>query len=233
MPFASAETLGEPFDENLDPLDEGFDEQAEFLPLLPMIGAGGQAIGNVISGVGRNIGNLFSYRPNAPVRPGALPTPQGVQGATVTTPQGQAQIRLPSPVVTREELQQFREAVQTNHNQLAGRVNTIQNGIGTLASRAGVVAKDVDAIRVQASRNFTTLSRMARDTAAKLEKQRKETDDRINMVMMMSLLTGQGGGDDDDLLMLLPMMMMGSSSGSGDSMMPMMMALALMNRGND
>ena len=113
----------EPYDrESFD--DEPGDSEAEFLGTL--LGGPAAAIGNVIGGL---------FRPPTPPRPPlprvSVPAPgPGVSSATLNTPQGSATLRLPEPVVTRQE---FDAGIRRNISNFAlANENDLTDGLTRL-----------------------------------------------------------------------------------------------------
>lgn len=229
------ETYDEGFvDERDSGYDEAIDDEAEFLPFLPgipgLIGAGGQTVGSAISNIGRSISGLFNYRPNAPIRPARPSAPTGVSTATLATPQGQATLRLPSPLVTRDEFQRVIGPMQASIERVAQRANTLDQDVGKLSRRVGTVLadtrKEVEQAKLHTARE---IGRMRKDTVARIEKLRRAQNERLNMIMMMTLMLGDGSGSSgDDMLMFLPLMMMSGDQGGGSDNNTMMMLAMVM-----
>lgn len=231
------ETYDEGFvDEGESGYDEAYDDEAEFLPFLPsipsLIGAGGKTVGGAISNIGRGINNLFNYRPNAPIRPTRPNAPTGVSSATLATPQGQATLRLPSPLVTRDEFQRAIGPMQASIERVAQRANTLDQDVGKLSKRVGTVLadtrKEVEQAKLHTARE---IGRLRKDTVVRIEKLKRAQNDRLNMIMMMTMMMGDGSGSSgDDMLMFLPMMMMSGDQGGGggDNNTMMMLAMVMM-----
>ncbi|MEW6590780.1 MAG: hypothetical protein AB1418_07065, partial [Pseudomonadota bacterium] len=173
------ETYDEGFvDEGESGYDEAYDDEAEFLPFLPsipsLIGAGGKTVGSAIANIGQGISGLFNYRPNAPIRPTRPSAPTGVSTATLATPQGQATLRLPSPLVTRDEFQRAIGPMQASIERVAQRANTLDQDVGKLSKRVGTVLadtrKEVEQAKLHTARE---IGRLRKDTVVRIEKLRR------------------------------------------------------------
>lgn len=230
------ETYDEGFvDERESGYDEALDDEAEFLPFLPsipsLIGVGGQTVGGALSNIGRGISGLFNYRPNTPIRPTRPGVPTGVSTATLATPQGQATLRLPSPLVTRDEFQRAIGPMQASIERVAQRTNTLDQDVGKLSRRVGTVLadtrKEVEQAKLHTARE---IGRLRKDTTVRIEKLKRAQNERLNMVMMMTLMmSDNSGSSSDDMLIFLPLMMMSGDQGnSSDNNAMMMLAMVMM-----
>lgn len=219
---------------------EAWDDESEFLGTL--LGGPAQMIGNAIGG-------LFGSRPTPkpPLPQLTAPPPgRGVATATLNTPAGNATLRLPEPVVTRQEFEAGIRKLQEGVNRDAARVNTLSKDLDTLRTRVSAVVvdtqKDIVKLRTDATKNRVALRRQF----AKLKADQGQQQ-MMSMVMTMMMQKSakeqllahyhDGTGEDEqgqlaadaakgnNMMMLLPMMMMGDS-GSSDSMMPIAMMMA-------
>lgn len=225
-------------DEGYD--DESVDDESEFLgPLGTLLGGPAAAIGNLVGGL---------FGPSTPPRP---PLPQvsisapgpGVSSATLQTPQGSATLRLPEPVVTRQEFEQAVQRVQEGINRDSARINTVSREVSELRTRVGAVVADTQR---DIGKLRTTVARSRRAQRAAIARLRSDQSQQQMMSLVMTMMmqrqarqaledhTHQGStapavlndGGDNSAMMLLPLMMMPSSG--GDSSMTMMLPLMLM-----
>jgi hypothetical protein len=172
------------------------------------------------------------FRPTR-ISPLAPPVP-GVQSATLTTPRGSANLRLPEPVVTERV---FREAIQKLETTLRGVTSDL----------ASLNASTTRAHRTLALRQ-QKLAKATRDGLARIKKQ-QATQAMMSLLVTMMIqkdqqqkLTGHThksdgsaevtGANNSTMLMMLPLMMMpnalGGQNGGGDNnMMMFFMVLAL------
>jgi tetrahydromethanopterin S-methyltransferase subunit G len=197
-------------------------------------------------------------RPNAPTV--SLTPSTGVNNATVATPRGQAQIQLPTSLVSKDDFNNAVGRLQSTINADSARINTLQKDLQGLGSRVGAVVSETQQAaakqRAEAQRDLRRLRRDARATMRKLraDQQQQQTMSLVMSMMMQQQVSGRfdehthtlgtgttaqttstptGGGDDDSMMMMLPMMMMQPSGGSGgtdNSMMFMMMAMMMGRR---
>lgn len=228
------EALGESWD------DESWDDESEFLGSL--LGGPASVIGNAIGGL------LGRPAPKPPLPSISVSTPgRGVSTATLNTPAGNATLRLPEPVVTRQEFEASIRKLQDGINRDAARVNTLSKDLDTLRTRVGAVVtdtqKDIAKLRSDAAKERIAVRRQV----AKL---RADQGQQQMLSMMMSMMsaksareefsthkhsaTGEtpvGGATDssNDMLMMLPLLMMGggSSGSSSDMMLPLVMMIAM------
>ena len=244
--FQSQDETAESFDESLD--DESFDTDAEF---LPFIGRGIQQAGNAL-------GSLLG---GAPVRRAPLPRIQiqpsagGVGTATLNTPRGNAVLRLPEKVVSKDEFKQVTDRLQEAINRNTARLNTTQDDLGKLRQQIGSVVADT---RRELGNALTKVRREQRAAIAKL---RKDQSSQNMTNLMMSMMTQQqisrridehkhsvtigkindpsqtetatteqpakSGSDNSAMMMMLPLLMGSSQDGnSGDN--NMMLPLMMM-----
>jgi hypothetical protein len=186
-----AETLYESDDEAIEAWesdDESVLQQGEFLQaLLPALAG---AIPSVISGIGGLFGGGGGgSAPRPPLPQVRLPQPgSGVQSAQLTTPAGQATIRLPAEVPTKDDLRQMREALQAAINAENSRINAIQKDLQTLTQRIAVVVADQSR---DMGRIRTTLARQRREQAAALARLKREIRDNQMMGMMFPIIFQQ------------------------------------------
>jgi hypothetical protein len=256
LDYSDAETLDEGFDESLDEgydgaeslddtLDESLDEGAEFLPgilggLLPRIS------GSI--GIGGRAPAPFRYNRMAPFQPSMQQMlPPGVRTGTVQLPNGgRGTVVLPQEVVTTQQLDQRIAPLQRDVRAVGARVNRLDTSLATQTANLNRLTTQVGAdladtrrrIAAESKRRGREIAQVRVDTRKRLARMRRETDDRVNMLMVMSLMMGQGSGGgsgNDDMMMILPLMMMsgsgsGGSGGSDNSMMMMAVAMMMMNR---
>lgn len=224
---------------------EAWDDESEFLGTL--LGGPAQLIGNAIGG-------LFGGRPTPkpPLPAVSIGVPgRGVSTATLNTPAGNATLRLPEPVVTRQEFEAGIRKVQEWINRDAARVNTLSKDLDTLRTRVSAVVvdtqKDIVKLRTDAAKSRVSLRRH-------LAKLKADQGQQQMMTMVMSMMAQKSAQDaledhthtvtvtktdekpiatstaqvdeesDNSMMMMLPMMMGGGSS--SDSMLPIMMMMA-------
>jgi hypothetical protein len=149
---------------------------------------------------------------------------RGVSSATLRTPAGNAELRLPQSVVTLEVFNKTVAGLREAHNKLAAEVS---------ANR--------DAIK----KSVADINSLAASTKKQFKRERKRVGQGNMMSMMIGMLLNKqtntridsiqgapAAGNDSTMLMLLPMMMMGdgggSSSGDDNGMMMMVMMMAFM-----
>jgi hypothetical protein len=255
LDLSDAESLDDSFDDSLDDnldeaeslddsLDESLDEGGEFLPgvlggLFPRVSGS--------FGIGGRAPTPFRYNRMAPFQPSMQQMlPPGVRTGTVQLPNGaRATVVLPSEVVTTQQLDQRITPLQRDVRAVGARVNRLDTSLATQTSNLNRLTTQVGAdltdtrrrIAAESKRRGREIAQVRVDTRKRLARMRRETDDRINMIMILSLVMGQGSGGaggNDDMMMILPFMMMsGSGSGSGgsdNSMMMMAVAMMMMNR---
>jgi hypothetical protein len=195
--------------------------------------------------------------PNRPSAPTVSVNPaSGVNNAVVTTPRGQAQIQLPTSLVSKDEFNSAVGRLQTTINADSARINSLQRDLQGLGTRVGTVVTDTQqAVAKQRVELTRDIRRLRRDTRASLRKMRADGQQQQTMNLVMSMMMQQqltarfdehthpvaagstatgtptGTGEDDSMMMLLPLMMMqpGGGTGSDNSMMFLMMAM-MMNR---
>jgi hypothetical protein len=165
-------------DETFD--DESYDDESEFL---------GQLLGGPAASIGRAIGGIFRppTAPKPPLPPVALPTPgPGVSSAHLTTPQGNATLRLPEAVVTRQEFDVTVRRLQAGINRDAARVNTVAKDLESLRTRVGEVVtgtqRDITALR-------TAQTRATRAQRAAFARLRRDQSQQQMMTMVMSMMS--------------------------------------------
>lgn len=229
--------------------DESLDDESEFLgPIGGLLGGPAAAIGNVVGGL------LGRPTPRPPLPRVSVPVAgPGVATATLNTPQGNATLRLPEPVVTRSEFQAGIQRLQEGINRDAARVNALSKDLDILRTRVGAVVTDTqrDVAKVRAE---VVKSRRAQRAA--LARLRQEQSQQAMLSMMTGMMgqrsqadrlkehthpvvgaVAKASSDSDsggsDMMMMLPMMMMGSGGGSGGDSMAMMMPLMIMAMDRD
>jgi hypothetical protein len=216
-------------DETIESYDDWDDESvsstAEIIPELLSGGALG-GIARLIKGPSR------PPVPTVRVRPPS----RGVDTAKLSTPRGEATLRLPDKVVTLDVFRQTTERLEAAINRNTARLNTTQKDIESLSNRVG-----------------TVVTNLQKDHKAAVEKLRKERDPQ-GMQMLMPILmqqqlqeqiedhthsipagateTGSATLADDDnmALMMMPLLMGGSSSDDSNMMMMLVMMMALQDR---
>jgi hypothetical protein len=152
--------------------DESFSEAAEpgldesdflggLLSSLPIIGP---ALGGLVGG---------PPRPPLPALPPQTPG-AGVSSAVLNTPQGTATMRLPEPVVTREEFNKTTTDLRAGINRNTSRLNTTNRELSALTRRVGVLStetkRDIGRVRVEVRRsrkeNQEALAKLKRDMSS-------------------------------------------------------------------
>lgn len=231
-------------DEGLD--DEGLDDEGLLDTIGSILGGPAAAIGNLVGGV------LGGGPPRPPLPRVSVSAPgAGVSTATLNTPQGNATLRLPEPVVTRTEFDTGIRRLQDAVNTDTARINTVSKDVDTLRARVASVVTDTQR-DVGRLRTALTKHRQAnRATFARLRREQSQQN-MMNMVVSMMLqnqqqtqfaghthpetgtTTGEptgttNGGDSSSTSMMLPVVMMMSAQpeGSADSS-NMMLPLAMM-----
>jgi hypothetical protein len=203
---------------------------------------------------------LFSppTRPNAPTV--QVPPSSGVNNAVVTTPRGQAQIQLPTALVSKDEFNTAVTRLQSTINGDSARINTLQRDLQNLGTRIGsVVGETQQAIAKNKAESRREIRRLRRDARASLRRLRADQQQQQTMSLVMSMMmqqqltgrldehihpiaasataTGQptNTGQDDSFLTMLPLMMMmqpsGGSGGSGGADNSMMFLMMAMMMG--
>lgn len=225
---------------------EAWDDESEFL---------GQLLGGPAQLIGNAIGGLFGGRPTPkpPLPSVSIGVPgRGVSTATLNTPAGNATLRLPEPVVTRQEFEAGIRKLQQGINRDAARVNTLSKDLDTLRTRVSTVVvdtqKDIVKLRTDAAKSRVSLRRH-------LAKLKADQSQQQMMTMVMSMMAQKSAQDaledhthtitvtktgdlpittstakvddesDNSMMMMLPLMMMGGGS-SSDSMLPIAMMMA-------
>lgn len=201
----------------------------------------GDILGTVLNPIGTiasGIGNLI-----APPRPPVQqlpppPPPTGVGTATITTPQGNATLRLPSEVVSVTDFQRITSDLQDKVGQAVARLNTLDRDTGNRFTQLTAAVAD-------ANRDIAATRRSQSETAARL---RRQISDQQTMSIMMPMMMQTSlsnrvaaleandkitpAGDNNNMaMMMLPMMMSPDGGGDGDggssnTMMMMMVMLA-------
>jgi hypothetical protein len=208
--------------------DGSYDDEAEFL---------GSIIPGAASAIGGLVSNLFGRRPPRPPLPSvSVGVPgAGVSTATLATPQGNATLRLPAPVVTRQEFDAGLRRVQEGINRNTARLNTVTRDVDTLTTRVGAVTtqtqKDIAAIKAANAK-----TRVAQRTALVRLRREASQQQMLTMVMAMTaqrsaqkaleghthdasgdVVSGSGGSSSSSMLMMLPLMMSSGGGGGGES----------------
>ena len=221
---------------------EAWDDESEFLGSL--LGGPAQLIGNAIGGL---FGGKPTPKPPLPAVSVGVPG-RGVSTATLNTPAGNATLRLPEPVVTRQEFEAGIRKVQEGVNRDAARVNTLSKDLDTLRTRVGTVVvdtqKDIVKLRTDAAKSRVSLRRHLAKLKADQGQQQMMTmvmsmmaqrsaqdalEDHTHAITSGATVTGAANVDDESdngMMMMLPLMMMGGGGSSSDSMMPLMMMMA-------
>lgn len=167
------------------------------------------------------------------------PNISGVQSATLTTPRGNASVRLPEPVVTERA---FREAI--------GKLETTLQGLSSDVSSTGRGLQTLSVSNSRAHRGFAgqqrQLAKVTKESIARLKKQ-QSTQSMMSLLVLMMLQkdqqqklaghTHEGGGGvakvaeggNSSMMMLLPMMMMPNSMSGGGGDNNMMMFFLMMS----
>ncbi len=230
-------------DEGFD--DEGFDDEGLLDIIGGVLGGPAAAIGNLVGGV---LGG-GPPRPPLPRIPGLLPG-SGVSTATLNTPQGNATLRLPEPVVTRTEFDAGFRRLQDAINADSARTNTISKDVDTLRARVASVVSDTQR-DVGKLRTALVKHRQAnRATFARLRREQSQQN-MMNMVISMMMQrqassqfaehthqvtavnsptgTPTGADTSGSGSMMLPLVLMmssqpdGGSSDSSSMMLPLLM----------
>jgi hypothetical protein len=204
----------------------------------------GDVLGTVLNPIGTiasGIGHLISPQPPRPPLQQLPPSPppNGVGTATLTTPQGNATLRLPSEVVSVTDFQRVTSDLQDKVGQAVARLNTLDRDTGTKFTQLTSAVAD-------ANRDIAAARRSQSEAAARL---RRQMSDQQTMSIMMSLMMQTSlsnrvaaleandkitpASDNSMSLMMLPMAFMSpdgdgdKDGGSSNSMMMMMVMLAL------
>lgn len=198
------------------------DDEAEFLgaALTGLAGVAAPAVKKLLGGSKRR-------RPLRRVRAGG----SGVATARLSTPRGNATLKLPSRVPTLKQFKGLEQAVNRN----ASRLNTTQKDIGSLRKRVASVVTDV-----------------AKDVA-KLKKEQKDQSTQSLLFSMMfqqqlqsqlashhhpdaggppvgGSTTPQALGGSSQAMAMMPLMLMGGDGGDDMVMMMMMMTMMQSNQ---
>ena len=251
--FRFAEDIADPY------YDDESSRSAEF-DLLGTVGRILDPIG-IVPTIGNIIGGGSPTPPPPPPRPPlppvqVQPTGNGVATANLQTPAGNAVLRLPEPVVTREEYRQITQKLEDSINGITARLNTTQSDLQNAMRRLGSI--DADTRREVASAQAST--RRAIEKAQREQRSQAMTNMVISMMMQQQLqrrleehthpqhshaapaagqtATGSTSigpasttGDDNNALLFLPMMMMGTDgTGEDNNNMMMMMMMMAMSR---
>lgn len=119
-------------------------------------------------GIGGSINQLLNPPPPPPRPPipgvQVQPAGPGVSTANIATPSGNAVLRLPEPVVSRDEFRSTTEGLQEAINRTTARVNSLesstQRDIQNLSQRVGVVVSDAQ----------QQLARFRTETSARIDR---------------------------------------------------------------
>ena len=249
--------FAEDIDEAID--DEAYDDESYRSAEFDLLGTVGKILDPI--GIVPAIGKTIFGGGGSPARPPLpqvqiQPTGPGVSTANLTTPGGNATLRLPEPVVTREEFRQITDKLEETLNRTTARLNTTQSDLTNAVQRLSTVETDtrnkVGELRTFTRRSIERAQREQREAATKL---RKDINSQATTSMMMSMLMQQGLQSQlqththsgvttgsattgtatglqasNSALMFLPMMMMGSGdSGSSDNNMMTMMMMMMMS----
>jgi hypothetical protein len=169
-----------------------------------------------------------AFRRGVPRISGSLRATRGVNSATLRTPAGNAQLRLPQSVVSLDVFNRAIASLRASHNKLASEVSANRDAIK----------------RVSIETNAVTAA-----TKKALARHRKAAGQNSMMSMLIALMTQQqisrridaipgapASSGSDSMMMMLPMMMMGDSGGGGssgsDGNMMMMMVMMMAMGGN-
>ncbi|MFC5268932.1 hypothetical protein ACFPJ1_43065 [Kribbella qitaiheensis] len=155
----------------------------------------GDIIGGILNPIGAIAGGLGNLFPPAPVpaRPPLPPAPPpqpgaGVGTATLTTPQGNAVLRLPSDVVSTMDFQRVTADLQDGINRTTARLNTVDRDTSAANTRITAVAAEIG----QASRDVATLRRTQQENTSRL---RREISSQQTMSIVMSMMMQKGLSD--------------------------------------
>lgn len=173
--------------------DEAFDDEsfrsAEFLgDLVRNIGSG---VGSVASGLGNVVSGLFGGPQRPPIpQVQVRPSGSGVSTATLQTPAGTANLRLPAPVPTRDEFQQAVGRLEGAINAVTTRVNTTQNDLRSLTTRVGTVVADTqkEVLKVRTDTR-QMLAKGQNVQNAKFVKLRQDISSQQMTNLMLSIMT--------------------------------------------
>ena len=135
-------------------------------------------IGTIATGIGHLIA-LPSPTPRPPLQQlPPEPPPTGVGTATLTTPQGNATLRLPSEVVSVTDFQRVTSDLQDKVGQAVARLNTLDRDTGNRFTQ-------LTAAVAETNRDIAAARRSQSETAARL---RRQISDQQTMSIMMPLM---------------------------------------------
>jgi hypothetical protein len=203
MQFELAED-DEDFDEDFDEDDESFAEKSR-----------------------------IQFRRGVPRIQRSLSAQRGVQNATLRTPAGSAQLRLPTSVVSLETFNKTVASLRDAHNQLAVQVNANRDAIKKISDESGALQKSTRLALRRERRRANEASLMSSLMGVMATMQLNSRIDQINgappnttnpmmlmMMPMMSMMDGSGekghdsGGMGGSMMMMMMMMMAGSMGAS-------------------
>lgn len=155
----------------------------------------------------------------APAEPG-----RGVDSATLTTPRGQATLRLPERVATQADFERVSEHLSEAINRNTARASAASDELRAIAAAQQEQRAAIARLRKDQSAQATTSMLVSLLTHQQLQR-------RLGQAASAPKGSPADAGDDNTLLFLLPMLL-GSQNcegagGGGDSMATMLLLLAL------
>jgi hypothetical protein len=220
-------------------------EDAEFLGNV--LGTILNPVGTIASTIGQTLFPPPARKPPVPTVVAPTPSP-GVTGGTISTPAGNATIRLPESVVSMEVFRRTQDELTSALNMTTQRLRATEADVNTLRERVATVVSSTQADVERVRREHRESTRRLRRTISNQSmmsmimgvmasrRQREEFESHTHPIAgnATGIPVQQPDGDNNAMLMLLPMMMgQGESREDGDggadnSMMGMAMAMAFM-----
>jgi hypothetical protein len=180
--MAEFESELESFDESgedYESFDEGSESESDESEFL------GGILGSLPI-VGPALSSLLSP-PRPPLR--LVPPPPsfpGVSAATLNTPRGNATIRLPEPLVTREELNKATADLRNGINRNTARLNTVQRDVTALSRKVDLGAtqakRDIGRVRAEVVKS-------RKQTSAAIARMKREASSQATMSMLIGIMS--------------------------------------------
>lgn len=160
------------------------------------------------------------FRRGVPRIASTLQSSRGVSSATLRTPAGSAQLRLPKSVVSLEVFNKAIASLRSSHNKLAGEVSANRDAIKKSVAETNAVSLATKKALIRHRKNAGQSGMMSMLMAMMMQQQ---INRRIDSIPGAPASSGNDG-----MMMMMPMMMMGDSGGSHGSDNSMMMMMVMM-----
>ncbi len=172
-----------------------------------------------------------AFRRGVPRISSSLRATRGVSSATLRTPAGNAQLRLPQSVVSLDVFNKATASLRASHNKLASEVSANREAIKKVSNETNAITAATKRALARHKKAAGQNSMMSMLIAMMTQQQINRRIDTIPGVAPSS--------GNDAMMMMLPMMMMGESGGSSstggsssDNNMMMMMVMMMAMGGN-